>query len=154
MIASDPSTASKTVLLVDDKSSSASIYCNRLEQAGFRITSASDARTAGEALPNIAADLIIVDLMLPRLGGLDLLQTIRANERHRSTPVLVLSNAYLPDLSQKAVRAGGNQTLSRSECTANQLVSTTRTLLGEAGGAPDSTSTEEAKQSLLASGAC
>jgi len=110
------------------------LYSNRLEQAGFRTASAFDAAHASEALPNLSADLIILDLMLPKLGGFELLEAIRSDSRHKDTPVLVLSNAYLPEMAQKALRAGGNKTLLRSECTLSELISVSRELVGIAGG--------------------
>ncbi len=64
---------SKTVLPVEDDSSSASLYCNRSEEAGFKTTSAAGTSDAREALPNLAADLIIVELLLPNCGGLELM---------------------------------------------------------------------------------
>src|SRR5262249_51226863 len=100
----DTSTQSKSVFLVDDDSSAVNLYSNRLEQAGFRTASAFDAGDALEALPNLSADLIILDLMLPKPGGFKLLEAIRSNSRHKATPVLVLSNAYLPEMAQKALR--------------------------------------------------
>jgi CheY-like chemotaxis protein len=51
--------------------------------------------------------LFILNLMLPKRGGLQLLEAIRADVRHKNTPVMALSNTYLPDLSQKALKAGG-----------------------------------------------
>src|SRR5262249_43279783 len=101
MSASDTPSGSMTILVVDDGSSAASLYRTRLEQAGFKTTTATGTSEAREILPNVAADLIIVDVMLPKLGGLELLQAIRANDRHKNTPILVLSNAYLPELSQR-----------------------------------------------------
>src|SRR6476661_2097077 len=106
---------SKTVLLVDEDSSMVNLYSKRLELAGFRTASASS-----EALPNLSAGLIILDLMLPKLGGFELLQAIRSDSRHKNTPVLVLSNAYLPEMTRKALEAGGNKALPKSECTSSE----------------------------------
>ena len=130
MITANTSTDSKTVFLVDDDSSAVNLYSNRLEQAGFRTASAFDAEEAFEALPNLSADLIILDLMLPKLGGFELLKAIRSDSRHKDTPVLVLSNAYLPEMAQKALRAGGNKALPKSECTSSELISVSRELVG------------------------
>jgi DNA-binding response OmpR family regulator/cell division FtsZ-interacting protein ZapD len=149
---SNTSSVSRTILVVDDDSSAVSLYSNRLEQAGFNTTSATGTGEAFKALPNLTADLIIVDLMLPKLRGLELLQAIRANDRHRNTPILVLSNAYLPDLSQRAIRAGGNRTLPRSECTVAQLLSATRSLLGVEGESTEPAATDELKQVLIEAG--
>src|SRR6185503_10515877 len=131
----------KTVFLVDDDSSTVDLYSNRLEQAGFKTATAFDAAQATEALANIRADLIILDLMLPNRGGIELLEAIRADSRHKETPVLLLSNAYLPEMTQRALRAGGNKALPRSECTSSELISVSRELIGlaEAGGTDGAT---------------
>src|SRR5215212_3351363 len=121
MTATNTSTEFKTVFLVDDNSSTVDLYSTRLGQAGFRTASASDAKQASETLPNLSADLIILDLMLPELGGFKLLEAIRANSRHKNTPILVLSNAYLPDVAQKALRAGGNKALLKSQCSSELI---------------------------------
>src|SRR3974390_325808 len=105
----------KNVLLVDDDSFSSNLYSNRLEEAGFRTASAFDMKGALDALPNLSADLIIVDLMLPKLGGFELLKAIRSDNRHKDTPVLVVSNAYIPEMAQRALRAGSNKALIKSE---------------------------------------
>src|SRR5438876_1288656 len=94
MITANNSTDSKTVFLVDDNSSTGNLYSNRLEQAGFRTAAAAGAEEALQALPTLSADLIILDLMLPKRRGLELLQAIRTDRRHKDTPVLVVSNAY------------------------------------------------------------
>src|SRR3974377_924183 len=117
MATENTSTDSKNVFLVGDDSSTVNLYGSRLEQAGFRTASAFDAKEAFEALPNLSADLIILDLMLPKRAGLQLVEAIRADRRHKDTPVLLLSNAYLPELAQKALRAGGNKALPRAQCT-------------------------------------
>jgi DNA-binding response OmpR family regulator len=116
----------KTVLLVDDDPSTVNLYSERLEQAGFRTASVPDASQNAKALPNSSADLIILNLMLPKLGGLEFLQAIRSDSRHKNTPVLVLSNAYLPEMAQKAMKAGGNKALPKSECTSSELISVSR----------------------------
>src|SRR6266567_2797953 len=124
------SNESRTIFLVNDDSSTVNLYSRGLEQAGFRTASAFDTEKAFEALPNLCADLIILDLMLPKRGGFQLLQAIRSDRRHKNTPVLVLSNTYLPEMTQRALRAGGNKALPRSECTSAGLVSVSRELVG------------------------
>jgi CheY-like chemotaxis protein len=130
MISADLAGNTKTVVLVDDDPSTANLYSNRLRQAGFRTTSAGAAEEAFEALPDLQADLIIIDLMLPGRRGFQALEAIRADTRHKSTPVLVLSNAYLPELTQRALRVGGNKAVPLSLCTSYELISASRQLVG------------------------
>src|SRR6266571_1534336 len=92
MTTGNTSQDAKTIFLVDDDSSTVNLYGRRLEQAGFRMASASGATEASEALPDLSADLIILDLMLPKPGGLELLKKIRSGQRHKDTPILGLAN--------------------------------------------------------------
>jgi DNA-binding response OmpR family regulator len=119
----------RTVFLVNEDSSAGSLYSRGLEQAGFRTASAFSKETACEALPNLSADLIILDLMLPKRGGFQLLEAIRADIRHKDTPVLVISNTYLPEMTQRALRAGSNAAVPRSECTSSDLIAVSRELV-------------------------
>src|SRR5437667_12550125 len=130
MKTSNISTDYRTVVLVDDDSSTVSLYSTRLEQAGFKTMSAMDTREAFEVLPNLSADLIILNLMLPNRGGFEFLEAVRSDSRHKDTPVLVLSNAYLPEMTQKALKAGGNKALPKSQCTSSELISVSRDLVG------------------------
>src|SRR5882762_6355104 len=135
------SNESRTIFLVDDDSSAVNLYSRGLEQAGFRTASAFDTEKALKALPNLCADLIILDLMLPKRGGFQLLEAIRSDTRHKDTPVLVLSNTYLPEMTQRAFRAGGNAAVPRSECTSSDLISVSRELVritrANASGCPE-----------------
>src|SRR3954469_9578989 len=123
MTSANMSSDSRTVFLVEDDSSAADLYRSRLEEAGFKTSSALNTQGAVEVLRNLSADLIIVDLMLPKRGGFELLSAIRSTERHRNTPVFILSNAYLPEMTQRALKAGGNRALPRSACTSSELIS-------------------------------
>ena len=68
MTAANTSMGNRTIFLVDDDSSSVDLYSKRLEQAGFKTASSFDAAEACEALPNLSADLIILDLCCRNAG--------------------------------------------------------------------------------------
>ena len=131
MLTANASTDSKTVFLVDDDSSTADLYSKGLERAGFNIASAFDAKKAIEVLSQLSPDLIILDLMLPKRKGLEMLEAIRSDSRYKDTPVLLLCNAYLPDMAQRALKAGASKALLKSECTSSELLSVSRELMGK-----------------------
>src|SRR5882672_10042799 len=133
MKTTNTSADSRTVFLVDDDSPTVNLYSTRLEEAGFKTALAFDTEEAFEALPNLSADLIILNLMLPKRGGFELLEAIRSDSRHKDTPVLLLSNAYLPEMALKALKAGGNKALAKSQCTSAELISVSRGLVGISG---------------------
>ena len=143
----------RSVFLVDDDSSTLNLYRNRLEEAGFTTVSAFDVEEARAVLLNLSADLIILNLMLPKRGGFELLQAIRLDGRLKNTPVLVLSNDYLPEMAQKALKAGGNKVLPKSECSSSELISVSRKLVGVTENGPADTGlAEQLKESFLQEG--
>src|SRR5690242_17146069 len=112
---------SKTILLVDDDPFLQSLYRKALEVEGFKILTANDGAAVAKMLPDIAADLIVLDLLLPKLDGLKVLDAIRASSSHINLPVLILTNAYLPELAEKAMKAGAISGLLKSECSPKKL---------------------------------
>jgi CheY-like chemotaxis protein len=123
----DPS--SMTIVLVDDDAFTLNLYRKQLERAGFRTVCAPDGLAVINMLPSLAADLIVLDLMLPKVQGLEVLEAIRADSRHQRTPVIILSNAYLPQNAGKAMNAGANGGLLKSECTPTRLLAMIHELL-------------------------
>jgi CheY-like chemotaxis protein len=123
-------TASMTIALVDDDSFTLNLYRNQLERAGFKTVSLPDGLAVIDMLPRLSADLIVLDLMLPKVSGIDVLEAIRADSHHKNTPVVILSNAYLPQNAGKAMNAGANGGLLKSECTPTKLLAMIQALLG------------------------
>ena len=112
----------KKILIVDDDPFMQSLYRKALEREGFAILTALDGLAAVEMLPNLSVDLVVLDLMLPKIHGLKVLETIRGDRLHKNLPVLILSNAYLPDVAQKAMQAKATKGILKSECSPKQLV--------------------------------
>ncbi|NBH06760.1 response regulator, partial [Amycolatopsis sp. SID8362] len=81
---------SRLVLVVDDDPRVRTVVTWQLEAEGFRVTEAADGRRALEAIERDRLDLVILDLALPGVGGLDVLRRLRDGE-HAGLPVIVLS---------------------------------------------------------------
>ncbi len=112
----------KKILIVDDDPFMQSLYRKALEREGFSILTALDGLAAVEMLPTLVADLIVLDLMLPKVHGLKVLEAVRADRVHKNLPVLILSNGYLPDVAQKAMNAKATTGILKSECSPKKLV--------------------------------
>ncbi|MCC7162802.1 MAG: response regulator transcription factor [Anaerolineae bacterium] len=78
----------KTILLVDDEPGIIQIARDYLEHAGYRVVSASDGKTALAAWRSAKPDLIVLDLGLPNLDGLDITRAIRKQD---NTPIIMLT---------------------------------------------------------------
>jgi len=78
---------SNTILLVDDDPVILQFCCKRLEQAGFTKATPPDGLAVIAMLPRLAADIVILDLMRSKFHGLEVLEAVRADTRHKDTPV-------------------------------------------------------------------
>jgi CheY-like chemotaxis protein len=80
----------KTILICDDEPALRELIRASLED-GYLFAEASDGLTALELARELEPDVVVLDLMLPRLGGLEVLARIRADEHLRDVPVLVIT---------------------------------------------------------------
>jgi len=71
----------------------------------------------------------VLDLMMPKLNGVDVLKYIRSNPALKATPVIILSNAHMTKLAQEAAAIGAERALLKSSCTPGQLIGVINDLL-------------------------
>jgi CheY-like chemotaxis protein len=80
----------KTILICDDEPALRELIRASLDEEYF-FAEASDGLTALELAREVEPDVVVLDLMLPRLGGLEVLARLRADEHLREVPVLVIT---------------------------------------------------------------
>lgn len=93
----------KTVLICDDEPMLRELVRASLN-VGYRFAEANDGIVALELIRELTPDAVILDLMLPRRSGLDVLADLRMDERLRNIPVLVVS--AWPEKREAALEAG------------------------------------------------
>jgi CheY-like chemotaxis protein len=80
----------KTILICDDEPALRELIRASLDEE-YHFAEASDGLTALELAREVEPDVVVLDLMLPRLGGLEVLARLRADEHLREVPVLVIT---------------------------------------------------------------
>ncbi len=111
----------KRVLIVEDDPLIAGVYRNELADAGFIIDLAFTGESAIEMFKDKKPDLVLLDLMLPGINGLDVLEVIRSMADARELPVFVFTNAYLGGMVQQAWEFGANMVLTKASHTPKQV---------------------------------
>lgn len=81
-----------TVLLVDDSLTTRKMISELLIKQGFEVESASDGIQALEVLPNMNPDLIILDIIMPKMNGYEVCRTIKSNPETKNVPVIICSS--------------------------------------------------------------
>jgi two-component system alkaline phosphatase synthesis response regulator PhoP len=102
------------VLVADDEPHIGRIIKMKLEQGPFRVTLAYDGKEALETLEREGdIDLVLLDLMMPQLSGLDVLQRIRADARFKDLPCIILTAAGQEAQHRKAMELGASEFLTK-----------------------------------------
>jgi CheY-like chemotaxis protein len=84
----------KTIFLVEDDPVVVHVYRAKFLREGFAVEVAQDGLAALKMLQTIKPDVVILDLMMPKMNGVDVLKYIRSNPALKKTPVIILSNAH------------------------------------------------------------
>jgi CheY-like chemotaxis protein len=123
----------RKVLIVDDDLIVANVYTNRFRLDGYEAEAVGDGETAVEMLSKAPPDVVILDLALPGMSGVEVLKYIRSRPETASLPVIVLSNNYLPAMVQDAWKAGATKCIAKAHSTPLQMAEIVqKTLRGEA----------------------
>jgi two-component system alkaline phosphatase synthesis response regulator PhoP len=122
----------KKILIIEDDQVIANIYRNKFSVEGFNVEVAFDGEVGLEMVKAFRPDLIVLDLMLPKVTGVEIIKLVRGQPEFEKTPILVFSNTYLTNLVQDAWKAGATKCLSKSNCTPRHLLEAVRAALGVA----------------------
>ena len=123
---------SKVVLLVDDSATVRRMMEWALKSFGLRTLQAVDGLSALEVLKSRTVDLAIVDLNMPRMDGIELVRALRADERWKKLPVLLLTTEQRAEDRELARAAGVNAYLTKP-ADPEQLRRQVEALVGSAG---------------------
>src|SRR5262249_59787996 len=133
----------KKILIVEDDQIVANIYRNKFSVEGYQVEVALDGQSGMEMLKSFRPDAVVLDLMLPKMTGVDFMKQIRAQSDFQQLPVIVFSNTYLTNLVQEAWKAGATKCLSKANCTPKQVIEVLRVTMnnGENGSTASGTLT-------------
>ena len=81
----------KRIVIVEDESDLADLIAYNLTRAGYETIVANDGRTGLAKIRESAPDLVVLDVMLPQLSGLDVAREVRTTPRTASTPIIMLT---------------------------------------------------------------
>lgn len=123
----------KTILFVDDDPIIIQVYRGALKNAGYLVEVATDGVAAMEVLPQLCPDLVLLDILMPKIDGQYVLEFIHSRPELKATKVIVFSDAALSDVARSTL-AQYPQAYSKSGMTPKKLLQAINELLD--GGAP------------------
>jgi CheY-like chemotaxis protein len=109
------------VLFVEDDPSVAQMYKLKLELDGYKVEIATDGEMALEMAGRALPDIIFLDIRLPKLDGIGVLEALRADPTTRPVPVVILSNYNEKELVERGAKLGVLDHLIKSQTTPAKL---------------------------------
>lgn len=119
----------KIVVAEDDKLISGSL-CDALATNGYEPFPAYDGEEAVAKVKEIKPDLLLLDIMMPKLDGISVLWELKANPDTAKTAVIVLTNIGDVDTISKIVEAGATDYLLKSDQSIDEIISKVKEVLG------------------------
>ncbi len=120
---------SKTILIVDDDDILRQMYRAKLEADEYQVEEASNGEEAMARAVEDHPDCILLDVMMPRVNGFDVLDILKTTPQTKDIPVIVLTALMQDEARQRSLRAGAAACLVKAEVTPSQVVNTITTLV-------------------------
>ena len=110
-----------SVLIVDDEDHIVTSLSYVMKNAGFEVSSASDGEQALEKISSIKPDLVILDVMMPKLDGFEVCKAVRADSRLNSVRIIILTAKGRDTERQKGLELGADDYLTKPFSTRDIL---------------------------------
>jgi CheY-like chemotaxis protein len=120
----------KTILFVEDDPVIVQVYLGPLQQRGFEVLVAEDGLVAMKGVLQLHPDLVLLDVVMPKVDGKYVLNFIRSRPELKATKVIILSVATYADAGAEAVAQHPDAFFLKSQCTPSLLVEKINELLG------------------------
>jgi len=131
----------KKLLIIEDDRIIASIYSKKFAVEGFNVEVAEDGQVGLDSICSSRPDIVLLDLMLPKLTGLEILTRVRAMPEFERLPIIVFSNAYMTSVIDAAWKAGATAVLTKANTSPKMLTEAIHDLLAKADAATARTAT-------------
>jgi two-component system cell cycle response regulator DivK len=117
------------ILIVEDNALNIKLFCDLLAAHGHEPQAVTDSRQALDAAREFVPDLVITDIQLPHVSGLDLIRLIRADEQLKEVPIMAVT-AYASLGDEERIRGAGAESYVTKPISVARFVQEVDSLLG------------------------
>lgn len=121
----------KKVLIVEDDNFVAEVYSTKLLEMGHEVIITQNGEEGLNVLKENLPDLILLDIIMPVMGGIEMLEEIKKREEWKKIPVILLTNIGEKDSIQKAQNLGVRDYLIKSHFTPAEVIEKIDAALGK-----------------------
>jgi len=120
----------KKILIIEDEEIIYDLLQRKLIQEGYEVEIAKDGDEGLEKMRGEKPDLILLDIVMPRKGGFEVMEEMQKDENLKSIPVIVISNSGQPVELDKAKRLGARDWLIKTEFDPQEVIKKVKKQIG------------------------
>lgn len=121
----------KKILIVEDEELLLNLLKKKLEELNYEVLIAKDGIAGFRAIKENQIDLILLDVIMPKMGGFELLEKMGEDESIKKVPIIIISNSGQPVEIEKAKKLGANDWLIKTEFDPQEVVDKVIKQIGE-----------------------
>ena len=119
----------KVIFIIDDDALLRNMYKQKLTTEGYKVISASDGEEALSIFKKESVDLILTDIMMPRISGTELIEDLRKTKKGKNIPIIAWSNLNDETVKERALKLGAVEYLAKGALSLDQVVATVKKYL-------------------------
>ena len=112
----------KKILIAEDEDILLNVLKDRFEAEGWKVSVATDGEGAVKAIDKTKFDMVLLDLLMPKKDGFEVIKEVRSNPEHKTLPIIVLSNLGGDEDIKKALELGANDYFVKTQHPMSEIV--------------------------------
>lgn len=118
------------LLIVEDDEQYAKIYSHKFSLSGYEVEIAENGEVALEKMAKAKPDLALVDLMMPKMDGFQLMEHMKSDSKLKDIPIIVLTNLSTPDGTERVLEHGVYSVMIKSDNDPDAILQKANEVLG------------------------
>lgn len=124
--------ATQKILIIEDESIMLSLLRRKLVGEGYEVFAAKDGQEGLEKIKEIKPDLVLLDIIMPKLGGIGVLEEMQKDREAKKVPVIIISNSGQPVEIDRARKLGARDWLIKTEFDPQEVSDKVKKQIGKA----------------------
>lgn len=122
----------KKILLVEDEEIMIGLLERKLTQEGYEVSVAKDGEEGLKVMKKIKPELVLLDIIMPKMGGFEVMEEMAKNKEVKNIPVIVISNSGQPVEIDRAQKLGAKDWLIKTEFDPQEVIEKVKKHIGPA----------------------
>ena len=112
----------KKILIIEDEELLSNLLKNKLSELGYEVSVASNGLEGFQAIKEIVPDLILLDLVMPKMNGFEVMRKMQEDDSISNIPIIIVSNSGQPVEIDKAKKLGAKDWLIKTEFDPQEVI--------------------------------